>query len=93
LTAHIQALRGNNITSFHAEFNKIDNTALNKLFELPRLTELTIRLIVSSTSRLFKREIYDPRKLPDDVVVDGRFGDEIRTDFRVQPSVLPYVIH
>ncbi|KAJ7826304.1 hypothetical protein B0H14DRAFT_2595929 [Mycena olivaceomarginata] len=75
LTAHIQALRGNNITSFHVEFNKIDNTALNKLFELlPRLTELTIRLIVSSTSRLFKREIYDPRKLPDDVVVDGRFA-------------------
>ncbi|KAJ7362791.1 hypothetical protein DFH08DRAFT_799813 [Mycena albidolilacea] len=83
LIAHIQALCGNNVTSFHAEFNKIDNTALNKLFGLlPRLTELTIRLIVSSTSRLFKREIYDPRKLPDNVVVDGRSGDEIRTDFR-----------
>ncbi|KAJ6479601.1 hypothetical protein C8R45DRAFT_1155614 [Mycena sanguinolenta] len=85
----IQAVSGLEITSLNAKFNELDNAAFNKIVKfLPQLTELLLTIAVSDTSRLFKREIYDGRKLPKDEVVDGRLGDWIRSEFLVSTFFL-----
>ncbi|KAJ7127783.1 hypothetical protein C8R44DRAFT_873580 [Mycena epipterygia] len=65
----IQGIQGPNITLFHVEFNTFDNPTFNTIMELlPRLIKLLIRIVVPSTSRMFKREIFDTHKLKDDEV-------------------------
>ncbi|KAJ7096095.1 hypothetical protein C8R44DRAFT_989397 [Mycena epipterygia] len=79
----VQGIQDPNITLFYVEFNKFDNPTFNTIMELlPRLTELLIRIVVPSASCMFKREIFDARKLKDDEVVDGRLGDSIRAGFK-----------
>ncbi|KAF8155016.1 hypothetical protein K438DRAFT_2026556 [Mycena galopus ATCC 62051] len=83
LSIRIQGIQGRNITSLNVKIGAFNTTAFNKIVELlPRLTQLLITTGVSDLDRMFTRMIYDPRKLPNDVVVDGRFGDEVRTGFK-----------
>ncbi|KAJ7280375.1 hypothetical protein C8J57DRAFT_124808 [Mycena rebaudengoi] len=86
LITRIQCIPGShcNITAFHAKFNfKFDTTAFNTIIELfPQLTELLIRICFDDSFDMFEREIYDPAKLEDGVVVSGCFGDSVRTGFK-----------
>ncbi|KAF8188469.1 hypothetical protein K438DRAFT_2019268 [Mycena galopus ATCC 62051] len=83
LSIRIQGIQGRNMTSLNVKIGAFNTTAFNKIVELlPRLTQLLITTGVSDLDRMFTRMVYDPRKLPNDVVVDGRFGDEVRTGFK-----------
>ncbi|KAJ7844029.1 hypothetical protein B0H13DRAFT_2364481 [Mycena leptocephala] len=52
------------------------------------LTELLITSGVSNLDNMFTRVVYDPRKVPKDAVVDGRFGDEVRIGFKLSTFFL-----
>ncbi|KAJ7677799.1 hypothetical protein DFH06DRAFT_1421964 [Mycena polygramma] len=81
LISRIQNIRPN-ITSIHAQFNKLDIAAFSTLMALlPQLMELILRIRVSSIDDMFKRETYNFKKLGKDVLVHGRFGDSLRTGF------------
>ncbi|KAJ7821692.1 hypothetical protein B0H14DRAFT_3146632 [Mycena olivaceomarginata] len=83
LVTRIQGRHGRNITSFNVELKTLNVTIFNQIVEhLPQLTELLITCGVSNLDNMFTRVVYDPRKLPKDAVVDGRFGDEVRMGFK-----------
>ncbi|KAJ7508386.1 hypothetical protein B0H11DRAFT_2304229 [Mycena galericulata] len=94
LITRIQCIQSHSIISFHVKF---DNTFNNTVFKslvglLPQLKELLISIDVANSARLFKREVFDPRELDDDDVVEGRLGgDCVRVGFTVQ-SFLPRCI-
>ncbi|KAJ7614288.1 hypothetical protein DFH06DRAFT_134417 [Mycena polygramma] len=82
LISRIQGIQSN-ITSVHVDFEKLNIAEFNTLIALlPRLTELLIRIRVSSISDMFKRETYNVKKLAKDMVVHGRYGDGLRTGFK-----------
>ncbi|KAJ7793813.1 hypothetical protein B0H14DRAFT_3497689 [Mycena olivaceomarginata] len=88
LSIRIQGIHGRNITELNVKIGAFDTTAFNKIVELlPRLTQLLITTGVSNLDGMFTRLIYDAHELPKDVVVDGRFGDEVRTGFKVYSSL------
>jgi hypothetical protein len=88
LSIRIQGIQGRNITELNVKIGAFDTTAFNKIVELlPRLTQLLITTGVSNLDGMFTRVIYDAHELPKDVVVDGRFGDEVRTGFKVYSSL------
>ncbi|KAJ6529629.1 hypothetical protein B0H19DRAFT_1082744 [Mycena capillaripes] len=83
LVTRIQGSQGRNITSFYVKLQTLNVTIFNKIVEhLPQLTELLITCGVSNLDSMFTRVVYDPRKIPKDAVVDGRFGDEVRMGFK-----------
>jgi hypothetical protein len=84
LVNRIQGSQGRNITSFNVKLKTLNIPIFNKIVEhLPQLTELLITSGVSNLDNMFTRVVYDPRKVPKDAVVDGRFGDEVRIGFKV----------
>ncbi|KAJ7806558.1 hypothetical protein B0H14DRAFT_3152889 [Mycena olivaceomarginata] len=82
-STRIQGRHGRNITSFNVGLKTLNVTIFNKIVEhLPQLTELLITCGVSNLENMFTRVAYDPREVPKDAVVDGRFGDEVRMGFK-----------
>ncbi|KAF8155053.1 hypothetical protein K438DRAFT_1987273 [Mycena galopus ATCC 62051] len=83
LSTRIQGVQGHNITSLYVDIRGLNTTVFNKIVDLfPRLTQLLITTGVSDLYTMFTREIHDARKLPKNVVVDGRYGDEVRAGFK-----------
>ncbi|KAF8188488.1 hypothetical protein K438DRAFT_1833631 [Mycena galopus ATCC 62051] len=83
LSIPIQGVQGHNITSLNVDIGALNTTVFNKIVDLfPRLTQLVITTGVSDLYTMFTREIYDARNLPKNVVVDGRYGDEVRAGFK-----------
>ncbi|KAJ6479626.1 hypothetical protein C8R45DRAFT_1216185 [Mycena sanguinolenta] len=89
LLTHISGIQCHKITSFKVTFETLSSLSFNEMVKLfPQLTELLLTITVSDTSRLFKREIYDPEELAKDEVVDGRYGDSVRSGFTVSTFFL-----
>ncbi|KAJ7433089.1 hypothetical protein B0H11DRAFT_2259780 [Mycena galericulata] len=89
LLTHISGIQGHKITSFNVAFKTFSSIVFNELVKLfPQLTELLLTITVSDTSCLFKREIYDPGELAKDEVVDGQYGDSVRSGFTVSTFFL-----
>ncbi|KAJ7879785.1 hypothetical protein B0H14DRAFT_2566631 [Mycena olivaceomarginata] len=86
---HILGIQGHKITSFNATFKAFSSIAFNEIVQLlPQLTELLLTITVLDTSRLFEREIYDLGELAKDEVVDGQYGDSVRSGFTVSTFFL-----
>ncbi|KAJ7185808.1 hypothetical protein C8R46DRAFT_1207925 [Mycena filopes] len=91
LITTLQGIGPNSIVSFHMWFSQLDNAGFGALVELlPHLTELVIHISVATTDPLFARSSSDLeewewdafKSKKDDQIVDGKFGDDIRLDFK-----------